>query len=110
MEEKAYSGKTLLFKSHSLTLIEEDRAKFKVSKDISINDVQQRITIHLNTLFERFHLTPWEQDMHFVNLIIVFEALNFIKEVLFINKIVIQKAYALLGEYMADTKEILIVF
>ena len=110
MEEKAYSGKTLLFKSHSLALIEEDRAKFKVSKDISINDVQQRITIHLNTLFERFHLTPWEQDMHFVNLIIVFEALNFIKEVLFINKIVIQKAYALLGEYMADTKDIFDVF
>ncbi|CAI8497695.1 unnamed protein product [Hanseniaspora opuntiae] len=83
---------------------------FKVCKSLSIEDVHKNITNQLNTNFEKYYLTPWDKDMYICNLNVILESLVFIQEVLYINKIVVQKAYSLLSAYLIETKSFLDIF
>lgn len=83
---------------------------FKVSQSNSIKDVHENITKQLNIIFEKYYLTPWDEDMYRFNLKVILDSLLFIQEVLFINKIVVQKAYSLLSAHLIERKSYLDVF
>lgn len=83
---------------------------YKVCKTLSIEDVHKNITNQLNINFEKYFLTPWDKDMFTSNLNVIFESLLFIQEVLYLNKIVVQKAYTILSAYLIEAKSLLNVF
>lgn len=94
----------------NLLSVVDNISLFKVCKSLSIEDVHINITNQLNIDFEKYYLTPWNKGMYIFNLKVIFESLVFIQEVLYLNKIVVQKSYSILFAYLNETKSFLDVF